>query len=166
MAWHAPALLAVVLAASACSGAGQTDAGWCKQRWLALTGRVVDEAELLPPEAETALSEKLAELEARNGHQFVIVTTTDLQGKPIEDYSLCLARHWGVGRKSHDDGVMLLVAPTERKTRIEVGYGLEKALRDEEASEIVNRTVIPAFAKGDYVGGITRGADAIVAEIQ
>lgn len=166
MAWRAPALLAVVLAASSCSGASQADAGWCKQRWLTQGGRITDEADLLPPETEAALAQKLAALEARNGHQFVIVTTTDLQGKPIEDYSLCLARHRGVGRKGYNDGIVLLVAPNERKTRIEVGYGLEKALRDDEASEILNRTVIPAFAKGDYVGGITRGADAIVAEIQ
>ncbi len=159
-------LLALLWACAACSSQKAVIAadGWCKQGWLALTGRVVDKAELLPADSEAALTAKLASHEQRTRHQIVIVTTPSLQGKPIETYSLCLARHWGIGRKGMDDGVMLLVAPNERKVRIEVGYGLEAALKDEEASQIIQDDILPAFLTGDFAGGIIKGADALMKE--
>jgi uncharacterized protein len=131
----------------------------------ALTGRVVDQADLLSPADEAALTEQSAALERRTGHQFVIATVAGLGGHRIEDYSLRLANHWGIGRKGIDDGVVLLVAPRERKVRIEVGDGLEKTLTDAEAAHIIDTDVLPFFRKGEMAKGIVRGATAIATEL-
>ena len=131
----------------------------------ALSGRVVDAAQLLPPASRAAINEKLAALETRTQHQFVVVTVPGLGGHPIEDYGVTLGRTWGIGRKGINDGVLLIVAPQERKVRIEVGYGLEKALRDEEAKAIIDTAILPAFRAGDYPRGIAAGADGIIREI-
>lgn len=157
---------ALLLASCSTPSAQPAETQWCKQDWLKLTGRVVDEASILPPGTEDALTEKLAQLEEKTGHQFVIATTNSLQGQSIEDYSLCLARHWAIGRADFDDGVLFLVAPNERKARIDVGTGLEEVLRDEEAAAIMRELIIPAFAKGDFPLGVTAGSDAIVKELQ
>jgi uncharacterized protein len=159
---NAPGVVASKVRASE-AAISQSCAG--RHDYLSLTGRVVDQAELLSPENEAQLSDKLVALEERTRHQFVIATTPSLQGKPINDYSLCLARHWAIGRKDHNDGVVLLVAPNERKVRIEVGYGLENALRDDEAKQILDQQIIPAFKNGDFAGGIAAGTDAIISEI-
>jgi uncharacterized protein len=137
----------------------------CEQDYLRLTGRVVDQADIVPPAREAQLSNELADLETRTRHQLVVATTMSLQGKAIEGYALCLANHWGIGHKKDDDGVLLLVAPTERKVRIEVGDGLENALTDDEAAVIIRDAILPQFKRGDYTGGIAAGADAIVIEI-
>ena len=131
----------------------------------ALSGRVVDAAQLLPPASRAAINEKLAALETRTQHQFVVVTVLALGGHPIEDYGVTLGRTWGIGRKDFNDGVLLIVAPQERKVRIEVGYGLEKALRDEEAKAIIDTAILPAFRAGDYPRGIAAGVDGIIREI-
>ena len=89
-----------------------------------LTGRVVDQADLLDPATEQALTAKLAALEATSSDQLVVVTVSSLQDQEIEDYGYQLGRAWGIGQKEGDNGVLLIVAPTERKVRIEVGYGL------------------------------------------
>jgi uncharacterized protein len=143
----------------------EAETGWCKQTYPALTGRVVDEAGILPAAREMTLSARLAELERSTGHQLIVATVTSLQEKPVEEYSVCLARHWQIGRELMNDGVMLLVAPNERKVRIEVGYGLEKALRDDEAAAILRDAVIPAFKVGNFVRGIDAGTAAIVREV-
>lgn len=135
------------------------------QDFPALTGRVVDGADLLSPEEEDLLSNKSEALERATGHQLVVVTVPDLKGKPILYYGVDLGRHWGIGRKCVDDGVLLIVAPKERQTRIEVGNGLEKALRDEEAAEILRDNVLPAFKAGDFPSGIELGVDEIIREI-
>jgi uncharacterized protein len=130
-----------------------------------LTGRVVDMANILSPGQTAALTEKAAALETRKGHQFVIVTVATLNGQTIEAYSLALGRGWGIGRKGHDDGVLLVVAPGERKVRIEVGYGLERVLRDEDAARIIQETILPEFREGRLPDGISKGADAIIARL-
>lgn len=135
------------------------------QGFPALTGRVVDAADLLSAADEVSLTGKSAGLEARTKHQFVIVTVPTLGGKPIENYSLALGNHWGIGRKDANDGVLLVVAPKERKVRIEVGLGLEKALTNEEAAAILRDKVLPAFRDNKMRDGIVAGADAIIAEI-
>lgn len=104
-------------------------------------------------------------LEKATGHQFVVVTVTDLGGHRVEDYGLTLGRTWGIGRKGVNDGVLLIVAPNERKVRIEVGYGLEKALRNDEAASIIRTAILPAFRAGDLPRGIVAGVDAILLEI-
>lgn len=127
----------------------------------ALTGRVVDRADLLTPAQETSLSAQSAALEKATGHQFVIVTVPDLGGHTIEDYGRTLGNYWHIGRKNVNDGVLLLVAPNERKVRIEVGYGLEKMLSDPRAAEIIAHDILPPFKAGDLPGGIVAGAATI-----
>ena len=129
----------------------------------ALTGRVVDEAALLSPPQEAALTRTLAAYEARTRHQFVVVTVKSLHGQTIERFGIRLGRTWGIGRRAVDDGVLLIVAPNERKVRVEVGYGLERQISDPESARIIRDVIVPAFGKGDMAGGIARGADAIMA---
>ncbi|MES2056230.1 MAG: TPM domain-containing protein [Pseudomonadota bacterium] len=131
----------------------------------ALTGRVVDAAALLSPADKSALEIKSATLEKATGHQLVVVTVASLGGHSIEMYGVNLGRTWGIGRKGFDDGVLLIVAPNERKVRIEVGYGLESALRDEEAGAIIQSAILPAFRTGDYPRGVSAGVDGIIREI-
>lgn len=130
-----------------------------------LTGRVVDAAALLPPDDEAAISAKSAALEKTTGHQLVVVTVPSLGGHSIESYGLNLGRTWGIGRKGIDDGVLLIVAPKERKVRIEVGYGLESTLRDEEAGAIIETAILPAFRAKDFPRGVAAGVDGIINEI-
>jgi uncharacterized protein len=130
-----------------------------------LTGRVVDSANLLPVADRTALTNKLTALEKRTGHQFVVVTIRSLGGHKIEDYGVTLGRTWGIGRKDINDGVLLIVAPTEHQVRIEVGYGFEKALRDEKTAAIINQAILPAFKAGDFPRGIAAGVDGVIREI-
>jgi uncharacterized protein len=137
----------------------------CHQRYPALSGRVVDGADLLSPAEEAALIDWLADLEARTKHQLAVATVTSLQSKPIDSYSLCLANHWAIGRKGVNDGVLLLVAPNERRARIEVGYGLEALLTDAEAKTIMDHDILPAFKQGNYPAGIAAGVSSIIAEI-
>ena len=131
----------------------------------ALTGRVVDNANILSPEQEGALGKKSAALEARTGHQFVIVTLPSLGGRPIKSVSLALGNGWKIGRKGYDDGVLLVVAPVEREVRIEVGYGLERTLSNDAAAKIIQELILPEFKKARLPEGISKGADAIVARL-
>ena len=133
---------------------------------LALTGRVVDDAGLLSPPQEATLTKSLAALERERGPQFVIATTRSLQGRRIQEYSIDLARAWGIGSAQRHDGVVLLVAPNERKVRIEVGTGLEKRLPDEFCAKVIRETLIPAFQKGDFPGGIARGAGRLIEQMR
>ncbi|MEL6486322.1 MAG: TPM domain-containing protein, partial [Pseudomonadota bacterium] len=89
----------------------------------------------------------------------------DLTGKDIAAYSLDLANSWGIGSEERDDGLLLLVAPNERQVRIEVGYGLEASVKDEEAAEIIANQIIPHFRESDYEGGIEAGVGALIDEV-
>ena len=131
----------------------------------ALTGRVVDDAQLLSPEQEQALTGKLAALEQQTGDQLVVVTLPSLQDQEIEDFGYQLGRHWGIGQKENDGGALLIVAPNERKVRIEVGYGLEGVLTDAYSSLIIRNDILPAFRQGDYAAGIIAGTDAVIAQL-
>ncbi len=131
----------------------------------ALTGRVVDEARLLPPATAAALTDRLAAYERRTRHQLVVVTVTSLGGETIEAFTLALANRWGIGRKGADDGILLLVAPTECKTRIEVGRGLERRLTNARAATIIETRMLPPFRAGDFPRGIDGGVDAIIAAV-
>jgi uncharacterized protein len=128
----------------------------------ALTGRVVDEANILDPAQRAALTQKLADLEAKSTDQVVVVTLKSLQGTSIEDYGYQLGRHWQIGQKDKNNGVLLIVAPNERKVRIDVGYGLEGTLTDLVANFIIQNSILPRFRANDYPGGITRGVDDII----
>jgi uncharacterized protein len=134
-------------------------------RFPALTGRVVDDAQLLTPQQEQALTGQLAALEQQSGDQLVVVTLPSLQDQEIEDFGYQLGRHWGIGQKENDGGALLIVAPNERKVRIEVGYGLEGVLTDAYSSLIIRNDILPAFRQGDYAAGIIAGTDAVIAQL-
>jgi uncharacterized protein len=130
-----------------------------------LTGRVVDQANLLDPATEQALTEKLAALEASSTDQLVVVTVNSLQDQEIEDYGYQLGRAWGIGQKENDNGALLIVAPNERKVRVEVGYGLEPILTDAFSSQVIRNDILPAFRDGDYQAGVVKGVDALIAQL-
>lgn len=127
-----------------------------------LTGRVVDQADILDATASAKLEKLSADLEAKSTDQLVVVTLKSLQGTSIEDYGYQLGRKWQIGQKDKNNGVLLIVAPNDRKVRIEVGYGLEGTLTDAISSFIVQQAILPRFRSGDFAGGITRGAEDIV----
>jgi uncharacterized protein len=131
------------------------------QTFPKLTGRVVDGANLLDPAQETALTDKLAALEKQSGRQLVVATIPDLQGYDIADYGYRLGRAWGIGDKEKNDGALLIVAPNDRKLRIEVGYGMEGILTDALSSRIIRTAITPRFKAGDYPGGIVAGVDEL-----
>ncbi|MBA4010803.1 MAG: methanol dehydrogenase [Phenylobacterium sp.] len=130
-----------------------------------LTGRVVDNANILSPQTEAQLTTELANLEAQTGRQLVVATLPDLQGYEIEDYGYQLLRTWGIGSKERNDGAVLIVAPSDRKVRIEVGYGLEPVLTDALSSLIINQRIIPAFKEGRLEEGVVDGTQAIVQQL-
>jgi uncharacterized protein len=127
-----------------------------------LTGRVVDAANLLSAEEETALAAKLEAHEQKTTNQFVVVTLPSLQGFDIADYGVRLGRHWQIGQKDRGNGVILIVAPNERRVRIEVGYGLEGTLTDALSNVIITGAILPRFRNGDFSGGIRAGVDDIL----
>ena len=128
----------------------------------ALSGRVVDEGQMLTPATREQLTQSLQAHEKATGEQVVVVTVPDLQGMPIEDYGYQLGRAWGIGQKDKNNGALLIVARDDRKLRIEVGYGLEDRLTDAQASVIINQIITPAFKTGDYNQGISDGVGAIL----
>jgi uncharacterized protein len=127
-----------------------------------LTGRVVDEAGILDATAKQTLDQKLAALETKTTNQLVVVTLRSLQGTSIEDFGYQLGRAWQIGQKDKNNGVVLIVAPNERKVRIEVGYGLEGELTDAVSRVIIDNAILPRFRANDIPGGIARGADDII----
>ena len=128
----------------------------------ALTGRIVDQAGVLSSAAREALEPKLADLESRSGIQLVVVTVASLQGQEIEPYANELFRNWKIGEKTKNNGVLLVVAPKERRVRIEVGYGLEGTLTDALSKVIIANAMAPRFKTSDFDGGISRGVDDII----
>src|SRR6201996_2031812 len=102
-----------------------------------LSGRVVDDAHVLSSQTQADLTAKLAALEQKTGDQVVVVTLPSLQGYEIEDYGYQLGRAWGIGAKGKNNGALFIVAPSEHKVRIEVGYGLEPVLTDALTSVIL-----------------------------
>lgn len=130
-----------------------------------LTGRVVDNAELLSPQTEQRLTQELAALEAQTGRQVVVATLRDLQGYEIEEYGYQLGRTWGIGREGEDDGALLIVAPSARAVRIEVGYGLEPVLTDALSSVILHQVILPRFRQGQMEAGVVAGTQAIIQQL-
>ena len=137
--------------------------------------RVVDQANILSPQTETDLEAKLKGVEDATTDQVVVVTVDSLQGHEIEDYGYQLGRHWGIGQKGDvkasngqtykDNGLIILVAPNERKVRIEVGYGLEPVMTDAMSSLIIREDILPKFKAGDYDGGVEAGTDAVIQQL-
>jgi uncharacterized protein len=130
-----------------------------------LTGRVVDQADIITPQARSDIETKLKDLEDKSGIQLVVATVKSLQGGDIETYANELFRAWKLGQSQKNNGVLLLVAPNEHKVRIEVGYGLEPVLTDAMSSVILQEQVLPKFRTGDVEGGVVAGTDAIIAQL-
>ena len=130
-----------------------------------LTGRVVDNAHVLSADVQQQLTGQLADLEAKTGRQLVVVTLPSLQGYAIEDYGYQLGRAWGIGQKGQNNGALFIVAPSEHKVRIEVGYGLEPVLTDALSSVILQEKVLPKFRSGDIQGGVVDGTQAIIQQL-
>src|SRR5476649_7894 len=129
----------------------------------ALTGRIVDQANIIPDATRSAIEQKLADLEAKSGIQLVVATVASLEGQEIEPYANELFRNWKLGEKAKNNGVLLLVAPKERRVRIEVGYGLEGTLTDALSKVIITNAITPRFKNDDFGGGISRGVEDIIA---
>jgi uncharacterized protein len=131
-----------------------------------LTSRVVDEATLFSAAQKAELESTLENHENNTSNQVVVVTLKSLDGYDIRDYGLELGRAWGIGQKDKNNGVLLIIAPNERKVSIEVGYGLEGALPDATAKSIIDQEILPYFKEGDYFGGAKFGVDAIISAIK
>lgn len=162
---RALAALLLALAVPALAGCGAA-AETGQAPALELTGRVVDAAGVLDDAAEASLTKQLATLESEVGPQMVVVTTPDLKGREIEEYSQTLANQWGVGDKERNDGLLLVVAPTERKVRIALGLGLERVLSDELCASIIVNDIVPDFQAGDFQHGIADGVARLDYELR
>ena len=130
-----------------------------------LTGRVVDDAHMLSDEQKATLTAQLKALEEKNGRQLVVVTLPSLQGQEISDFGYQLGRKWGIGQKGENNGVLFIIAPSERKVRIEIGYGLEPVITDALSSQILQTAVLPKFRAGDMPGGIMDGTTALTEQL-
>lgn len=127
-----------------------------------LTGRVVDQANVMTAQSRANVEAKLKDLEDKSSIQLVVATVKSLQGGDIETFANELFRFWKLGEAKKNNGVLFLVAPAEHKVRIEVGYGLEGTLTDALSSVIIQSAVLPRFKANDYSGGIERGVDGII----
>jgi uncharacterized protein len=127
-----------------------------------LSGRVVDQAGVINAATRSSIEAKSKDLEDKSGIQLVVATIKSLQGSDIESYANQLFRFWKLGEAKKNNGVLLLVAPTEHKVRIEVGYGLEGTLTDALSSVIISSAIVPRFKANDFSGGVERGVDGII----
>jgi uncharacterized protein len=131
-----------------------------------LNGRVIDHGDLISDAKELELAAKLAALERDTTDQVVVVTVPDLQGYEIEEYGYQLGRAWGIGQAQKNNGVLLIIAPRERKVRIEVGYGLEPVLTDALSALIIQNEILPSFREGYFERGIEQGVNAIDSQLR
>src|SRR6185312_506901 len=149
---RAAAALLITLAWLATIGAAQSE-----PTFPVLTSRITDQAGLLSADDYTAIQAELAALEQKSTDQVAVVTLKSLDGYPIEDYGYQLGRKWGIGQKDKNNGILLIVAPNERKVRIEVGRGLEPVMTDAMSSLIIQNAILPEFRRGNFSAGIRAG---------
>jgi uncharacterized protein len=128
---------------------------------------VVDQADILTPEQEADLKSKAEALYSQTGRAYAVATVKSLEGYPVEDYAYRLGRAWGLGEKDKDNGVLLLVAPNERKVDIATGYGAGGYMTDAMSGIIIRQDILPHFKQSppDYGGGIEAGTDAIIKQM-
>jgi len=131
-----------------------------------LTGRVVDNAEILAPATRDQLTATLKAREDASGDQIAVLTVPTIGDEAIEQYATRVFEAWKLGQKGKDNGVLVIVAPNDRKMRIEVGYGLEGTLTDVAASRIIRDRMTPRFKEGNYDRGISDGVNAIIATLE
>jgi uncharacterized protein len=131
-----------------------------------LTGRVTDNAEILSTSVRQSLTERLKAHEKQTGNQIAVLTQPSLEGESIEDFAQAVFKEWKLGQKGKDNGILVVVAPNDRRMRIEVGYGLEGTLPDSMAGSIIRNVMAPRFKAGDYNGGIEAGVSAILTVLE
>lgn len=131
-----------------------------------LTGRVTDNAEILSTSLAKSITARLKAHEDSTGNQIAVLTVPSLEGESIEDYAAEVFKEWKLGQKGKDNGILLVVAPKDRRMRIEVGYGLEGTLPDSAAGSIIRNVITPKFKAGDYDGGIAAGVSAIITVLE
>jgi len=124
-------------------------------------GYVNDFAEILSPEFEATLNQNITDFEAKTTDEISVVTIKSLGDMTVEEYAVELFQQWGIGKKSKDNGLLLLIAPAERKVRIEVGYGLESIITDGRSGEILDVQFVPEFKKGNYETGVLNTVNQI-----
>jgi uncharacterized protein len=127
-------------------------------------GYVNDFAGVLSAPAKSKLAELCAEVDRKAAAQIAVVTISSLGGAPVEQFSIDLATQWGVGPKQQSRGVLILLAPNDRKYRVEVGYGLEGILPDGKVGGF-GREMVPLLRQNDYSGAVTLLAERIAAVI-
>jgi uncharacterized protein len=125
-------------------------------------GPVLDLADIFPTADETALNQRLTDYWASSGNAVVVVSVESLDGQPIEEYATGLFNEWGIGDSKTDRGLLVLVAPNERKVRIEVGCGLEGTISDALASRVIQSKMIPEYRNGQLEEGTMGGVDALI----
>lgn len=131
-----------------------------------LTGRIVDQANILSAPVKLMITSELENFEGEDkGPQLVIVTVNSLDGKSIEEYALDLGRHWKIGHAGKDNGIILLIAPNEREVRIETGYGLEHILTDAATNQIIRNVLVPELRKNHWDAAAEAGVKAIIKEV-
>jgi uncharacterized protein len=136
------------------------------QSFPQLTGHIVDTANLLKQDQKEVITAILKAQEEETSNQIVVVTLNSLEGYEIADYSYQLGRHWGIGQKEKNNGVLLVISLNDRKLRIEVGYGLEGALTDKISHEIIEYTLKPKFRQNQYYEGIRKAVNEIILAIK
>lgn len=128
-------------------------------------GPVLDAANIIPDAEEAAMDARLRDYNQRTGRAVVVATVPSLDGETIELYAANLFAEWGIGGAETDQGLLLLVAPNDRKVRIEVGYGLHGYVTDILSGRIIRGQMLPRFKAGDYPGGINAGLDELIAQM-
>jgi uncharacterized protein len=126
---------------------------------------IVDQTNTLSAEQKATIATKIADEKKATGNEVAVLMIRTLEDDALENYSLNVARSWGIGSKERNTGVLLLVVKDDRKLRIEVGYGLEGALTDIRSNQIIRDRIRPAFQKNDYYGGVLAGVDGIIVAI-
>ena len=131
-----------------------------------LTGPVVDQADILTPDQEAVLDSKIRGLQAKTQRQMTIATVNTLDGYDVSDYAIRLGEHWQLGDKARDDGLVLLIAPNDKKMFIATGRGTEVYVTDFFAGQVIRNTLRPAFQSGDFFGGIDKATDQLIERMQ
>jgi uncharacterized protein len=125
------------------------------------TGYVTDLAGAIPPREKAAITAIVEKVKSDTGAEIAVLTVTTTGGEEIFDYAMAVAEAWKPGQKGKDNGILIVVATEDRKSNIQVGYGLEGVINDGKAGAIMDETMIPRFQNGDLAGGILMGVMTI-----
>lgn len=126
---------------------------------------IVDQTNTLTDEQKNQLAQQIAYERKASGNQVAVLMVRSLENESLENYSLKVAREWGVGTGENNNGVLLLIAKDDRRLRIEVGTGLEGALTDAQSGRIIRNDITPQFKNDKYYEGVKAGVTSIIAAI-